>query len=455
MPAVPHIMHALDTDPSGAAWTLTAYFLAAAVLTPIMGRLGDIFGQRRILLVVLVVSGIGHVISALGESIEVVVAGRVVQGIGGGIFPLCFGIIRNTLPPDRVSPSIGLISATVGVGGGAGLIIGGALTDHASYHWIFWLATAVTALAAACTHSFIPESPRLPGGRVDIPGAILLTVGLLMPLTAISQANSWGWGHVRTIGLITAGIVVLVAFWLVERRSAQPMVDVFTLVDPPVLMTNVATLLVGFAMLGAFTLTPQLAQADPATGYGLGLSATDAGLLLFPGMLGMLLLGALSGIVGRRLGNKYPLALGGAIASVGLFVLGLEHGSQLALVACSTVFFCGAGLAYAAMPNLIVEAVPPAQTGEATGVNVLVRAVGFSLGAQVCAAALARTTVDGSPPTDGGFTTALLISAGVALIAAAAALFITRDHTHGRSYCTRSQPAPVPNPAYASRTPDH
>ena len=166
IPALTELAKSLNTDASGVAWTVTAYLLAAAVCTPVFGRLGDMFGKRRLLVVALGIFVAGSVISALGTSLEVVVAGRVLQGAGGGIFPLCFGIIRDEFPREKVGSSIGLISATFGIGGGAGLILGGLITDHTSYHWIFWLGAISAALAAVFIELFVPESPvRTPGPR--------------------------------------------------------------------------------------------------------------------------------------------------------------------------------------------------------------------------------------------------------------------------------------------------
>jgi EmrB/QacA subfamily drug resistance transporter len=443
IPALGELTHRLDTDASGIAWVLTGYLLAAAVATPVAGRLGDMFGKRRLLVSSLLVFGAGSTVAALGSSLEVVVAGRVLQGFGGGIFPLCFGIIRDEFPRERVAGSIGLISAIFGIGGGAGLIGGGLIADHLSYHWIFWLGTISAALAAVAIELWIPESPERTPGRVDVRGAALLGAGLAMVLIAISRANDWGWGSTRTLVLIAAGLVVLAVWVAVERRTEQPLADIPTLMQPPVLMTNIATLFVGFGMFGSFLLIPQLAEAPESTGYGFGTDATGAGLLLMPGALVMLFAGPLSGALGSRFGSKLPLALGAAVTSAGLVGLGLDHGSQLSVLAWAFVMSAGIGLAFAAMANLIVEAVPPEQTGEATGINTLTRSVGAAIGSQVCAAILAGTAVSGSRlATDGGFTAAFLLSAGVAALAAVIAVMIPRgEHQAIRARTPRSGPA--------------
>ena len=238
-------------------------------------------------------------------------------------------------------------------------------------------------LAAIATELFIPESPVRTPGRVDVRGALVLAVGLAAPLLAISRANEWGWGDARTLGLFAFGLVVLAGWVVLQRRTKEPLVDIETLMKPPVLMTNIATLLVGFGMFGSFILIPQLVEAPESTGYGFGLTATGAGLLMLPGALVMLVAGPLSGVLGTRYGSRLPLAIGAATTSFGLLMMALMHGSQAEMVAWNLVMSIGIGLAFAAMPNLIVEAVPPEETGQATGVNTLVRSVGASLGSQV------------------------------------------------------------------------
>src|SRR5215207_7978440 len=448
IPALGELAGELHTDASGVAWTLTAYLLAAAVCTPIFGRLGDMFGKRRMLVVSLGVFAAGSVVAALAQSLELLVAGRVLQGAGGGIFPLCFAIIRDEFPREKVSSCIGLISATFGIGGGAGLIIGGVLVDGASYHWIFWLGAAMAAAAAVLTQLLIPESPNRQPGRIDVRGGVVLAAGLVLPLLAIARANDWGWGSARTLAMIGAGAAILAGWVALQRRTEQPLADVELLARPPVLMTNLATLLVGFGMFGSFILIPQLAEAPESTGYGFGLSATGAGLLMLPGALVMLFAGPFSGVLVRRFGGKVPLSLGAIVSAAGLAMMAVDHGTIGAMVAWNVVLSIGIGLAFAAMPNLIYDAVQQSETGEATGFNTLVRSVGAGLGSQIAAAVLTGSVVAGAVlPSDGGYTTAFLISAAVATVAGLVALAIPRV----------SEPAPVRAPAarmaYAARCP--
>jgi EmrB/QacA subfamily drug resistance transporter len=450
IPALPELARALNTDEAGVTWTLTAYLVAAAVCTPLVGRLGDIYGKRRLLVVTLVVFAAGSVIAALSANLWIVVAGRVVQGIGGGIFPLCFAIIRDEFPRERVARGVGLMSAIAGIGGGLGLILGGVLVDHASYHWIFWLGAAMGIAAAVATQLFVPESPIRTPARLDVRGAIVLAIGLILPLIAISRAHQVGWGSAQTLVLIGGGLAVLALWVALERRTDEPLADIDALTRRPVLITNVATLLVGFGMFGSFVLIPTLAEAPTSTGYGLGLDATRAGVLLMPGAFAMLIFGPLSGIVGTRYGNKVPLAAGGFLTALGLGLLAASHASQLEIIAFSLVMSAGIGLAFAAMPNLIIEAVPARQTGEATGFNALVRSVGSSLGSQVSATVLASSAVAGIP-TDAGYTRAFGISAAVAVCAGVAATFIPRapGYPHAPTLDEIGASSPLGEPAAA------
>jgi MFS family permease len=311
----------------------------------------------------------------------------------------------------------------------------------------------MSAAAGVAVGLFIPESPVRHPGKVDVRGAAVLGVGLVLPMVGIARANDWGWGATRTLVLVAAGLIILCGWVALEKRTAEPMADIQTLRRPPVLVTNIATLLVGFGMFGTYILIPQLAEAPESTGYGFGLSATAAGVLMLPSALAMLFVGPVSGILGARMGNKVPLTLGAIATSVGLFLMGFLHGSELEILVFNTIASIGIGLAYAAMPNLIVDAVPQGRTGEATGFNAVVRSVGSSLGTQLTAAILAGSVLGATGlPSDDGYTAAFLISGAGALIAAFAALMIPSDggRAHLPAAAEMGAAAPLPDPAYAT-----
>ena len=428
-PALPHIQSSLHISESSVTWTLTGYLVSASVMTPILGRLGDMFGKKRLLIVTLAAFAVGSVLCALAPSISVLIAGRVIQGAAGGLFPLSFAIVRDELPSDKVASSIGLVSSITGIGGGIGLVLGGVIVDNASWHWIFWLSLLMTVIALAATYALVPESPITTPGRVDWGGAVLLAIGLSAPLIGVSQSTTWGWGDPRTIGLVAAGVPFLLGLVAYERRQLQPLLDMQTLARRPVLATNAATAFIGFAMFASFVLIPQIAQVPKSTGYGLGVTAAVAGLLLMPSTIVMLLAAPISGRIGARRGSKGPLAAGALITGVALGFLALAHSTPIELMIGAALMGTGVGFAFAAMPNLIIEAVRQQQTGEATAVNALTRSVGAAIGAQVSGTILAGSVVAGSAlPGEDGFTTAFAVAAGVAVLGAGIALIVpSRD----------------------------
>ena len=425
VPALPEIQRELGTSTTTVTFVLTAYLLAASVATPIVGRLGDMFGKERMLVATLLIFGAGSLIAALSHSIEVLIAGRAVQGIGGAIFPLAFGIIRDEFPPEKVPTGIGLISATFGIGGGGGLVLSGLIVDNIDYEWIFWFGLLVTAIALVATHLFVPESPIRTPARIDVGGGILMAGWLTSLLVGVSRANDWGWGSARVLGLFGLATLLLAIWVRYESRVRDPMVDMRLMRERAVFTTNLTALLIGFGMFGSFILIPQLVQTSPEAGYGFGATVTEAGLFMLPSAAVMLLAGPIAGGLGARYGSKLPLLIGTVLSSLSFVGLELLHDHRWAIYATGAVLGVGIGFSFAAMANLIVQAVPPERTGSATGINTIMRSIGGSIGAQVTAAIVAADTVAGGRfPAESGFTIAFLVSAlgGIAAFAAALAI---------------------------------
>jgi len=430
-PALPAIQRELETSTTAVTFVFTAFLLSASVATPIVGRLGDMFGKERILVLTLIAFGVGSLVAALSSSIGVLIAGRAIQGIGGAVFPLSFGIIRDEFPPHRVATGIGLISATFGIGGGAGLVLSGLIVDHLSYVWIFWLGLAVVAVATVATHLFVPESPEKSPAKIDWAGAALLATGLVALLVAVSEGPSWGWASGRVGGLVAAAGALLWAWAALEQRVAEPLVDVRMMRKRAVLTTNLNALLVGFSMFGSYFLIPQFVQTAPEAGYGFGADVSEAGLFLLPSAGIMLVAGPLAGWLGERFGSKLPLVIGTAVSTGALVLLALEHDARWTILLSSSLIGLGIGFSFAAMANLIVEAVEQQQTGVATGMNTIMRMIGGAVGGQIAASSVAGTIVAGGFPDESGFTVAFLMSAVAAAGAFALALATPRRATPG------------------------
>jgi EmrB/QacA subfamily drug resistance transporter len=424
-PALPEIQHSLHASESGVTWVLTSYLLSASVATPLLGRLGDIHGKERVLIGVLVALAVGTVISALATSLPVMVAGRVVQGAGGGIFPLAFAIIRDEFPRERVAGGIGLISAILGIGGGAGIVLAGVIVDNLSYHWLFWFPLVAVLVAIVATAMFVPESPIKAPARISWSAATLLSAGLAAVLIAVSEAATWGWASARTLGLIAAGLLVLALWVRVELASREPLVDMRIMRLRGVWTVNLAAFLLGFGMYGSFILLPQLVEQPESTGYGFGASVTAAGLYMLPSTLAMLLVGPMAGRLERRFGSKPPLVAGVVFAMASFILLAVAHDASVDIYIASALLGIGIGLAFAAMANLIVVAVPADQTGVATGVNTVTRTIGGALGSQIIASILTANVIAASGlPAERGFTIAFWMGAGVLAIGVLASLAI-------------------------------
>ncbi|MEA2376572.1 MAG: hypothetical protein QOD13_479 [Thermoleophilaceae bacterium] len=435
-PALPDIQHELHASTTSVTWVLTVYLLTASIATPLLGRLGDMFGKERMLVAVLCLFAVGLLISALSHNIALLVAGRAVQGAAGAVFPLAFGIIRDEFPRERVATGIGLISATFGIGGSAGLVLSGVIVDHLSYEWIFWFGLAVVIVAIVATHLFVPESPVKSPARIDWLGAGLLSAGLVCLLLAVSEGARWGWDSPAIIGLFAGAGVILAGWVRFEQRVTEPMVDVALLRLRAVWTVNLTGFLIGFGMFGSFILIPQFVQAPDTAGYGFGVGVTGAGLFLLPSAAIMLVAGPLAGALAGRVGSKVPLLVGAASASVSFLLLSVAHSEQWQVLAAVALLGLGIGLSFASMANLIVEAVPQSQTGEATGINTIMRTVGGAFGAQIAAAIVTGHTAAGSRFADeSGFTTAFVMGTVAVALALLAATLIP-----GRP----KQPAPVP-----------
>jgi EmrB/QacA subfamily drug resistance transporter len=411
VPALPSIQHALHTNENGVTWLLTGYLLSASVGTSILGRLGDMYGKERVLMWTLVVLSAGTLLGALATSLPVMIAARVIQGAGGGIFPLAFGIVRDEFPRDKVAGSIGILSSILGVGGGVGIVLAGVIIAHLSYHWLYWFPLIVIVVAAVCTWRFVPESPVRVPGRVNWLAAALMSLGISLILIAVSETITWGWGSVKTVGLIAVGALICAAWVVVDVRSREPLIDMAMMRIRGVWTTNVAAFLLGAGMYSSFIVFPQFAQLPKSTGFGFGASTLVSGLYLLPATLGMIVLGTAAGTISRRWGSKAALLLGTGFTTGAFLLLALAHGHPYDLLIAAALLGIGMGLAFAALGNLIVQAVPAHQTGVASGMNTVMRTLGGAVGGQLSATFIAHNIAHGLPTVTGFSDTFVMATA--------------------------------------------
>lgn len=419
----------LNTSPSNTAWVITITLLVAAICTPISGKLGDMYGKRSVALTLLAVLILGSVVAALAPTVLPLIIGRGLQGAGMGVIPLGIAILRDTLPADRLGSAIALVSATLGVGGALGLPVSAFVTEYFDWHVLFWVAAGLGATSFALMATLVPESALRVGGRVDKLGIAGLAIGLSGVLLAISRGNDWGWTSARTLGFLIGGVAILLAWGWLELRTHEPLVDLRVSARGPVLLTNLASIAMGFALFSSQIAFPQLLELPSAAG-GLGMPLLQASLFLMPAGLAMLVMSPVAGGLERRWGPKPLLVAGAAIMGTGYLVALFSELHAGHILVINILIGIGIGLGYAAMPTLIMQAVPASETGAANGLNTLMRSLGTATAAAVIAAVLTRSTVEvGGIPVPGpdGFQSAFLFGLGAAVQCTVIAFFIPRS----------------------------
>lgn len=422
-PVLPQIKQELDTSQMAVTWVITAYLLSASVATSIVGKLGDIHGKRRLLVLSLLCLSLGSLVAALAPNITVMLVGRVVSGIGGGVLPLSFGIIRDEFPEERVAGAIAFVSSLTAVGFGAGIVVSGPIVEAIGYPWLFWLPFIVTTLGAVGAHLLIPESEVRAPGRVPLVPAVLLAGWLICLLVALSQGPAWGWGSPAVIGLLVVAVIVSIVWVQVETRIEIPLIDMRMMRLKGVWTTNLVALMLGFATYATSGFMPQLFQTPVSTGYGFGADVTESGLLL-PSASAAFVGGVLSAPSTRLVGSKVVVVVGCLLSAGGTVYFAASHAQTGGVIAANVLIGFGTGLAMSGVAPLVVAAVRPDQTGVASGMSANIRTIGGSIGSAVMATIVAsRLDEDGFPEHAGYVHGFLLLAAGL-LVGAVAALLI-------------------------------
>ncbi|MEV6111645.1 MFS transporter [Streptomyces sp. NPDC052109] len=427
VPVIKDLPQLLDTAPSNATWVLTSTLLSGAVATPIMGRLGDLYGKRRMLVLSLAVMVVGALVSALTSQLLTMIVGRTLQGFAMGAIPLGIGLMRDMLPREKLGSAMALMSSSIGVGGGLALPAAALVAQHTNWHALFYGAAGLGVVAIVLTLLVVPESPMRAEGSFDLPGAIGLSTGLVLLLLPITKGSDWGWSSGTTLGLFAASVAVLLLWGLFELRHRAPLVDLRTTARPAVLFTNLASIMVGVAFYVVSLVLPQLLQLPKATGYGLGQSMVVAGLCVAPLGLTMMFTAPVYARLSAKYGPKTTLIMGLLIIAIGYGGgLGLMDAAWQTIVT-SVVLGAGIGLAYSSLPALIVGAVPASETGAANGLNTLMRSIGTSVSSAVIGMVLANTANDVGGvaiPTMHGFRVSFLIATAAVAVGLLLALFL-------------------------------
>ena len=429
VPLLPDFPGILGVTADDASWLVTATLLSSAVATPIVSRSADMYGKRKMMVICLAIMVAGSIVAAVGGSFLWLIVGRALQGFSSALIPVDISIMRDELPKEKMGSAVALMSATLGIGSALGLPLAGLLYESLGWESIFWVSAAAGSLLLTAVVLVVPESKVRTPGRFDFLGAVILSAALAALLLAISKGGSWGWGSEPVLLLFLAAAILLAAWLPYELKVSQPMVDLRTSGRRPVLLTNLASLLVGFAMFANMLLTTQQLQLPTSTGYGFQLSVITAGLCMVPSGLAMVVFAPVSGGIIRRFGGKSALITGAAVMVVGYVGRVFFWDSIASVIIGSTVVSIGTAIAYAAMPTLIMGAVPITETASANGLNSLVRSIGTSTSSAAVAAVLTSVTLTvGSArlPSFEAFKDVFWMAALASAASMVAAVFIPR-----------------------------
>lgn len=411
VPAIPQFPEILGATPTAVSWSVTATLLSGAVATPIVGALADRLPRKQVMAVTMAVVLVGSLIAPLG-GIGMLIAGRTLQGMGTALIPVAMAEMRHSLSGQRLSQALALLSAMLGIGGGVGIPLGGVLIENFGWRSMFYFAAVASALCMALILWAVPSASAAPArGSFDFPGAILLALGLCATLTAISQGNEWGWGSALTIGLLIGGAAVLVGWAFVELRRQNPLVNLRTTAQRPVLLTNAASILLGTLMFTNLLLTT-LELQNPVDQGGFGWATAAAGLAMLPSAAVMLVTAPISARLASSFGPRIVLVAGSAITTAGYLLRLVAAPHPAVLIVWATVVSLGVGIGYAGLPMMLVKHAPVEEMGQANAVNALMRSIGMALASAMVAAVSASLAIE-DVPTAGAL--ALLAGIGIAM----------------------------------------
>jgi MFS family permease len=413
-----------DASLIGVTWLVTGFLLAAIVATPLLGRLGDLYGKRRMLLVSLSAFAAGSLLCALTQSIGIAIAGRVIQGLGAAAAPLALGLVREGLSPELVPRGIGAVVGATAAGSAIGLLVSGLLVDRFSAAAIFWFLFALAVALIVAVLVFVPASSVRTSVWVDLGGAATLGLGLAALLLAISKGSAWDWWSTRTVGLFAASALLLTCFALVETRVPQPLVDINLVVARPFLNAHACVFAFGYSFLIALLLIPPIAAAPSAADYGLDLSTIGIGLVLAPIGIAGLAAGWLAGRTVDRVGPRALVAAGSVFGIATYTLLALAHGTRSELATGSTLLGLSLGFVLTGIFSVVIHGASADKTSVAVAVNIVVRNTAAAVGAQVAVAIVTAAGVIGGFPADSGYTQAFVMGAVGACVLLLASAFL-------------------------------
>ncbi len=451
--ALPTLIREFD-DPIGVSWTITIFFIVSAGTAALFARLGDIYGRRRILMIILAIAGLGSLISSLSTSLGGVITGRTLQGVSGAVLPLCLGLMRENLAPKTLAFNIGIMGGVVGVSAGLAFLVAGYILDQFDWHAMFFFSALIALVGIISLLLVVPPSrPAKTSGRLDIMGGALFAPAIAGILLALNSAKD-GWLNWNSGGLLLASLILLAIWARHELRHANPLIDVHLFADRRILLANIIFAAIALGPMVNPQVVLVLAQQPLWTGIGLGLGATAAAMLKQPVTIMGLFAGPLGGRIAARHGPRAAMLLGAASLVVAWSLPLFTMSSLVVLLLAISLHSFGIVILYGAVSNQIVEAAPASRTSEATGLAQVTRSTFSAVGSQVIAALMATTLISDttqesrSYPAEEAYVLAfafLVLTSAVAFIAAwlLPPPIKTEEPKAGHS-CTLSEPSTAP-----------
>jgi MFS family permease len=416
-PLLPTIVTVDHVSLATSQWALTITLLVGAVATPVMGRLGDGRLRRQTTLTALTVVLAGCVLSALPAGFALFLAGRALQGVGLGLVPLATAVARDDLPAERSRPTIVAIGITTAAGIGIGYPLVGLLAQYLSLYAAFWFGAIVSAAALAAALAVLPASPDRPA-RVDVPGAVLLGIGIAGLLLVLAEGPGWGWVSVTTLAAAIVSLVALAAWAVWELRVTSPLIDLRLLRRRPVLAANATVFLVAIGFYPLLSLVVRFVQTPPIAGYGFGAPVVIAGLMLTPFSLASFAASRIAARAARRTSAELVVAASCVVLIASMVIFLLARSAHWEILVTMALSGFGVGCVYAVNPLQITSGVPAEETGSAISFYQLVRTVGYSIASALSATVLVLGIAAGHRfPSDASYSSAALVCIAV-LIAA-------------------------------------
>ena len=430
IPEMPTILHVSADD---ASWVVTATLLASAIATPSLSRLADMFGKRRLLLISVGLMLLGSVMGIITTSFSVLLVARALQGCSLALVPIAMSVLRDELPRERVVSAVAMVSASMVIGMAMGLPLGGFVYDTFGWHGIFWFSTGIGIIMYLAIAIVVKESTVRTGGKFDLRGALLLSIALTSLLLGVTKGGAWGWTSSTTMFTLGLSLVVFALWAPMQLRTSQPLVDLRTSAQRPVMLTNLTALMIGAASFANLLITTELLQMPEATGYGLAMSSTAAGIAMLPTAIAAFLFAGVSGRVTKKFGARVTICIGMTVVALGFISRIFLTASLFQIILAASIVSAASTFAAAAMPTVIMGNVPITETAAANGLNTVVRNIGSTMGSAVVTALLAASTIvvlGRQLPELLAFQHVFIFTAVTSLIAAVAALALPRRNAN-------------------------